>query len=155
MLMLPADLTKKFNELLIGKTFSNEFRASYVKRLRFYWDFCNKYQYEPYSSESLPCFLQKLVEKRQSAVMNCKPSGAEVCPLVAIQVFGWLPVRMSAKRQAALEADGAARQMKGCRKLRLPAPPPCQVKPCCGRSHYGCAKATAAQCLINCSILFK
>jgi hypothetical protein len=66
MLMLPADLTQKFNDLLIGKTFPDEARAAYLKWLRFYWDFCHKYQYDPYSSESLSWFLDKLVEKRQS-----------------------------------------------------------------------------------------
>lgn len=64
--MLPADLTQKFNDLLVGKSFPDEARASYLKWLRFYWDFCNKYQYDPYCSESLPWFLHKLVEKRQS-----------------------------------------------------------------------------------------
>ncbi|WP_411727954.1 tyrosine-type recombinase/integrase, partial [Methyloglobulus sp.] len=66
MLMLPADLMQKFNDLLIGKSFPDEARASYLKWLRFYWDFCNKYQYDPYCSESLSWFLHKLVEKRQS-----------------------------------------------------------------------------------------
>lgn len=66
MLMLPADLTQKFNDLLIGKSFPDKARATYFKWLRFYWDFCNKYRYNPYCSQSLPCFLDKLVEKRQS-----------------------------------------------------------------------------------------
>jgi len=52
--------------LLVGKSFPDEARASYLKWLRFYWDFCNKYQYDPYRSESLSWFLHKLVEKRQS-----------------------------------------------------------------------------------------
>jgi hypothetical protein len=66
MLTLPKELSQKFNDLLAGKSFPDEARASYLKWLRFYWDFCNKYQYDPYSSESLSWFLHKLVEKRQS-----------------------------------------------------------------------------------------
>jgi hypothetical protein len=66
MLTLPQDLSQKFNDLLTGKSFPDEARASYLKWLRFYWDFCKKYQYDPYSSESLSWFLHKLVEKRQS-----------------------------------------------------------------------------------------
>jgi hypothetical protein len=31
-----------------------------------YWDFCNKYEYDPCGTESLSWFLHKLVEKRQS-----------------------------------------------------------------------------------------
>ena len=66
MLMLPADLTQKFNDFLVGKSFPDESKACYLKWLRFYWDFCKKYHYDPYCSESLSCFLRKLVEKRQS-----------------------------------------------------------------------------------------
>ena len=64
--MLPKDLAQKFSELLANKSFRDEARASYLKWLRFYWDFCDKYHYDPYCPESLPWFLNKLVEKRQS-----------------------------------------------------------------------------------------
>jgi len=66
MLTLPKELSQKFNDLVTGKSFPDEARTSYLKWLRFYWDFCNKYQYDPHSSESLSWFLHKLVEKRQS-----------------------------------------------------------------------------------------
>jgi hypothetical protein len=52
--------------LLAGKSFPDDARAYYLKWLRFYWDFCNKYQYDPYSSESLSRFCINLVENRQS-----------------------------------------------------------------------------------------
>ena len=64
--MLPKDLAQKFSESLVNKSFPNEAIASYLKWLRFYWDFCDKYHYDPYCPESLPRFLNKLVEKRQS-----------------------------------------------------------------------------------------
>lgn len=41
-------------------------RNFYHKWLRYYWDFCDKYQWEPGDRASLPAFIQKLVEKRQS-----------------------------------------------------------------------------------------
>ena len=66
MLMLPVDLSQQFNELLIRKSFPDEARSTYLKWLHFYWDFCDKYHYNPYCPESLPWFLQKLIEKRQS-----------------------------------------------------------------------------------------
>ena len=66
MLTLAKELSQKFNECLAVKLFPDEARASYLKWLRFYWDLCNKYQCDPYSSKSLPQFMQKLVEKRQS-----------------------------------------------------------------------------------------
>ena len=64
--MLPGDLSQQFNELLTRKSFPDEAKSTYLKWLRFYWDFCDKYHYNPYCPESLPRFLQKLVEKRQS-----------------------------------------------------------------------------------------
>ncbi|MCI0666704.1 MAG: hypothetical protein L0Y38_12655 [Methylococcaceae bacterium] len=65
MLKLPVDLSQKFNELLTKKSFPDDAKASCLKWMRFYWDFCAKYHYDPFCSESLPGFLQKLVEKRQ------------------------------------------------------------------------------------------
>jgi len=66
MLMLPGDLSQQYNDLLIRKSFPDEAKSTYLKWLRFYWDFCDKYHFNPYCPESLPRFLQKLVEKRQS-----------------------------------------------------------------------------------------
>lgn len=66
MLMLPDDLTQKFNDLLIRKSFPDNARVSYLKWLRFYWDFCHKYRHDPFDLGSLPLFLNKLQEKRQS-----------------------------------------------------------------------------------------
>lgn len=66
MLMLPTDLTQKFNDLLIRKLFPDNEKSLYLKWLRFYWDFCAKYHYDPYNTESLPLFLHKLQDKRQS-----------------------------------------------------------------------------------------
>jgi|GEM_PF-3578344 len=47
MLMLPVDLSQQFNELLTRKSFTNEAKSIYLKWLRFYWDFCDKYHYKP------------------------------------------------------------------------------------------------------------
>ncbi len=64
--MLPVELSQKYNELLSRKSLSDDAKASCLKWLRFYWDFCEKYYYDPYCSESLSWFLQILIEKRQS-----------------------------------------------------------------------------------------
>lgn len=64
MFLLPVDLSQKFNELLTRKSFPDDVRASYLKWLRFYWDSCKKYNFDPFCSESLSWFLDKLGEKR-------------------------------------------------------------------------------------------
>ena len=66
MLKLPITLNQQFDNLLLNKTFSDKDRAFYKKWLRFYWDFCHKYQHDVFHSESLPLFLQKLQNKNQS-----------------------------------------------------------------------------------------
>ena len=66
MLKLPITLNQQFDNLLLNKTFSDKDRAFYKKWLRFYWDFCHKYEHDVFHSESLPLFLQKLQNKNQS-----------------------------------------------------------------------------------------
>ena len=67
MLKLPDPLIQKFDNLLLSKkSFSDKDRAVYKKWLRFYWDFCHKYQHDAFLSSSLPLFLQKLQDKNQS-----------------------------------------------------------------------------------------
>lgn len=59
---LQAAFARKMSDLQIP---SDE-RQDYLKWLRFYLDFCMKYQHPPRDPESLQPFLQKLAEKRQS-----------------------------------------------------------------------------------------
>lgn len=66
MLKLPDTLIQKFDNLLLSKSFSDKDKAVYKKWLRFYWDFCHKYQHDVFCSDSLPLFLQKLQDKNQS-----------------------------------------------------------------------------------------
>jgi len=66
MLKLPANLNQPFDDVLLEKKFSDKERFFYKKWLRFYWDFCHKYYYDAFHTDSLPLFLQKLHEKRQT-----------------------------------------------------------------------------------------
>ncbi len=66
MLKLPDTLIQKFDNLLLSKSFSDKDKAVYKKWLRFYWDFCHKYQHDVFCSDSLPLFLKKLQDKNQS-----------------------------------------------------------------------------------------
>ena len=63
---LPTTLNQQFDNLLLNKSFSDKDKFFYKKWLRFYWDFCHKYQHDVFHSDSLPLFLQKLQDKNQS-----------------------------------------------------------------------------------------
>ena len=64
MLKLPETLLEKYNSLLIKNDIPSHAHGNYKKWLRYYLDFCKKYQH-PYS-DSLPLFLDKLGKKKQT-----------------------------------------------------------------------------------------
>ena len=66
MLNLPISLNQQFDKPLLNKSLPDKDRACYKKWLRFYWDFCHKYQHDAFHSGSLPLFLLKLQDKNQS-----------------------------------------------------------------------------------------
>ena len=66
MLILPAVIIEQFDNFLLKKSFSDKDKAFYKKWLRFYWDFCHKYQHDAFHLDSLPLFIQKLQDKNQS-----------------------------------------------------------------------------------------
>lgn len=66
MIALPHHITRQFDELLLSHSIPKESCFHYKKWLRFYWDFCHKYQHNPFYKDSLPLFITKLEEKRQS-----------------------------------------------------------------------------------------
>ena len=67
MIALPSEIFDPFDQLLRSKLLQSNVRFVYTKWLRFYWDFCQKYQHNPLYANSLPLFLKKLQEKQQSA----------------------------------------------------------------------------------------
>ncbi len=66
MIALPSEIFDPFDHLLRSKSLQSNTRFVYTKWLRFYWDFCQKYQHNPLYANSLPLFLKKLQEKQQS-----------------------------------------------------------------------------------------
>ena len=66
MIKLPTTLTQQYDNLLLKRSFSDKDRAFYKKWLRFFWDFCHKYQHDVFHSDSLLLFLKKLNDKNQS-----------------------------------------------------------------------------------------
>lgn len=63
---LPDELSQNFTRILIDRKLPKPDQYFCTKWLRYYWDFCHKYHHNPFVSTSLPLFLGKLQEKKQS-----------------------------------------------------------------------------------------
>jgi hypothetical protein len=70
MLAIPSALQTKFEEHLQNKTIQNSLHGVYKKWLQYYLDFCRKYHFPPIHKESLPHFIHKLQEKKQTKVQQ-------------------------------------------------------------------------------------
>ena len=66
MLAVPSALQAQFEEYLRKKALPNQLQREYKKWLRYYLDFCGKYSFPPTHKESLPNFIRKLREKKQT-----------------------------------------------------------------------------------------
>lgn len=67
MLKLPETLLEKYNSLLIKNDIPSHAHGNYKKWLRYYLDFCNKYQHPYADTEILQLFLDKLGNKKQTS----------------------------------------------------------------------------------------
>lgn len=76
MLPLPQRMKEQFGNLLREKSIPQQEQPRYLKWLRYYLDFCHKYGFARSNPESLPHFLNKLKEKRQSEVQQRQASSA-------------------------------------------------------------------------------
>jgi hypothetical protein len=70
-LSLPSELARLYDTLLERKAVAVEQRPHYKKWLRFYWDFCHKYAFEPTDRQNFAVFREKLRAKQQSE-SQCK-----------------------------------------------------------------------------------
>ena len=66
MFTVPADLRVQFEARLQQDSLPNKSQIAFHKWLRYYLDFCHKYHFLAEQRESLPHFLQKLQQKRQT-----------------------------------------------------------------------------------------
>ena len=66
MLSIPSTLHAQFDEQLLEKAIPIKTQWSYIKWLRYYLDFCRKYNFHESNRKNLPFFLKKLEEKRQT-----------------------------------------------------------------------------------------
>jgi hypothetical protein len=66
MIVIPPAIAKQFEQFLTRRALPPAVRLAYAKWLRFYWDFCHKYQHDSFHWDSLRLFLRKLQDKHQS-----------------------------------------------------------------------------------------
>ena len=70
MRQIPDALNSKFKTLLINNKIPQRDQYFYLKWLRYYLDFCHKYRLKEYDTQSLPDFINKLKEKKQTAAQQ-------------------------------------------------------------------------------------
>ncbi len=70
MIKIPAALNAQFDALLVRNKIPKKFHSHYLKWLRYYLDFCQRYRFSESNSQSLPNFIRKLKEKRQTDVQQ-------------------------------------------------------------------------------------
>jgi hypothetical protein len=66
---IPPEITeirRNFDSRLAKKKLPARLRSECTKWLRYYLDFCEKYQFDPSDRKSLPHFLKKLQDKNQT-----------------------------------------------------------------------------------------
>lgn len=63
---IPAALSHQYTMLLNETEIPDRYHQHYLKWLRYYLDFCHKYQVDDSTPRSLPHFIEKLKEKRQT-----------------------------------------------------------------------------------------
>ena len=66
MIPVPSDVCRQFGEYVQTRNIPQHQKGAMMKWLRYYWDFCHKYHFPHEHRESLPHFLKKLQEKRQT-----------------------------------------------------------------------------------------
>lgn len=76
MRVIPSPLLAQFEAVLRGNAVPNNAHVFYKKWLRYYLDFCEKYQFSESKRESLGMFLRKLEEKRQTKAQQQEASHA-------------------------------------------------------------------------------
>jgi hypothetical protein len=73
---IPTALLPSFKSLLVSKNIPEGYHAYYLKWLRYYLDFCHKYGFNESNPQSLPDFIGKLKEKKQTAAQQKQADSA-------------------------------------------------------------------------------
>ena len=76
MIQIPQEILTPFESLLVQREVPKNYHSYYKKWLRYYLDFCYKYQHNPSNMISLPHFIKKLQGKKQSVQQQKQASDA-------------------------------------------------------------------------------
>ncbi len=66
MIQIPAHLVSQYTAFIGDSSVQPSMQQYYVKWLRYYLDFCHKYNFQQDAKESLSAFIEKLREKKQT-----------------------------------------------------------------------------------------
>ena len=66
MIKIPDSLKAQFNGLMARNKIPQKYQIHYLKWLRYYLDYCHKYGFTASDPRSLPGFIRKLEEKKQT-----------------------------------------------------------------------------------------
>ena len=73
---IPAALAHRYKTLLNEKGIPDSYHHQLLKWLRYYLDFCRKYQFDDAIPSSLPHFIKKLNEKGQTEASKMQAHSA-------------------------------------------------------------------------------
>ncbi len=76
MISIPSEISVRFNSALAKHRITKEHQNHYRKWLRYFLDFCLKYNFQSIQPESLQNFLRKLEEKNQTREQQKQASHA-------------------------------------------------------------------------------
>jgi integron integrase len=114
---------------MMGKAVSSKLRWQYKKWLRYYLDFCNKYKHPSLQNKSMPLFIEKLKEKKQTVPQREQAASA-------IRLY--LEMETASNKQVLLEkpiapaSAASGNQHRRTRNSALTAvsPPRTEAAPC-------------------------
>jgi hypothetical protein len=66
MLAIPTELQSRYEDFLRRRAIPKNEHGANQKWLRYYLDYCRKYRTPPKYTNSLPLFIQKLLDKQRS-----------------------------------------------------------------------------------------
>ncbi len=101
MLKIPEALQKKYNVLLKKNDILPKLHNNYRKWLRYYLDFCKKYQHAYAAQESLSLFIEKLKEKKQTQAQQYQARQAVLLYFAGMTVKSALAESESQVRESA------------------------------------------------------
>jgi hypothetical protein len=104
MLQIPSALLSQFQTYLLNTAIPKPQHAAYIKWLRYYLDFCQKYHFPDSQTETLPHFLHKLLEKKQT---NLQQQQASHAVSLYYELIGF---KASHNDLPSLKKDGLTRQ---------------------------------------------